>query len=306
MRMHPLLVPAILAASLLASTPLLAADYVYADSWGEAGLTLTREGPSSLELSYSLESWHLGELELEGRTLRTVQIPGVTLPNDAGAPDLPGQGRFFAIPNGATVSYRIVDSRTVTLTDLEIAPAFRIPLESEDGPLVYEWDESIYSRDAFYPASPVMLSPLHTVRGVNSAVVGITPFQYNPVTKELIVYRDLKIEITFHGGTGQFGEERLRSPWWDPILEDLFINASSLPVVDYGARLRTRIQKLGGWVNRSNLWREHRGRRRGEGRARSECPRVHRLHQRGSSAPRRGGRRWCRRHLLKPGSQSGY
>jgi hypothetical protein len=273
--MHPMLVLAILATFSLASTPLLAEEYVYADSWGDAGLTLTREGPGSVEISFSLASWQLGELELEGRTLRTVQIPGVILPNDAGAPDLPGQGRFIAIPNGATVSFRILDSRTETLKDVEIAPAPRIPLESEEGPLDYDWNESIYSRNAYYPENPVMLSPLQTVRGVQSTVLGITPFQYNPVTKELVVYRDLKIEVSFRGGTGQFGDERLRSPWWDPILADLFINAGSLPEVDYSSRMNTRTDEFEyviicqpdadfvAWAETLKCWREEQGIRTG-------------------------------------------
>nr|NQU92215.1 hypothetical protein [Bacteroidota bacterium] len=65
----------------------------------------------------------------------------------------------------------------------------------------------------------------------------VTPFQYNPVTKELIVYRDVKVEIIFEGGTGEFGTDRLRSRWFDPILQDALINYASLPVIDYNKRL---------------------------------------------------------------------
>ncbi len=64
-------------------------------------------------------------------------------------------------------------------------------------------------------------------------MLGITPFQYNPVTKELIVYRDIKIEITYEGGNGQFGDNRLRSRWWDPLLADMLLNPESLPEIDY-------------------------------------------------------------------------
>ena len=51
-------------------------------------------------------------------------------------------------------------------------------------------------------------------------MLGITPFQYNPVTKELIVYRDIKVEVEFIGGNGHFGADSFRSRWWDPILSD--------------------------------------------------------------------------------------
>ena len=47
------------------------------------------------------------------------------------------------------------------------------------------------------------------IRGVDVLMLGITPFQYNPVTKELIVYKDLKVEVTYTGGNGHVGDDRL-------------------------------------------------------------------------------------------------
>ncbi len=92
---------------------------------------------------------------------------------------------------------------------------------------------SIYNTDEFYPAKPVKLSEQTDIRGVDAVMLGITPFQYNPVSKELIVYRDIEIEVTFEGGNGYYGDDRLRSRWWDPILRNIFINESSLAEVDY-------------------------------------------------------------------------
>ena len=212
------------------SLPLLAADYQYNDAWADHGLTLERESATGVELSFSIEQWSLGTLELDGVTRQTVQIPGSFLPNNAGAPNLPGQSRWLAIPNGATASVRIVDFRTETLTDVDLAPAPRIPLETEDG-LEYPTDLTIYNRSALYPEQPVDLSPATAIRGVGAVMLGVTPFQYNPVTRELLVYRDLKIEITFSGGDGHFGEDRLRNQWWDPILQNTFLNTGSLEEV---------------------------------------------------------------------------
>ena len=64
------------------------------------------------------------------------------------------------------------------------------------------------------------------------------PFQYNPVTKELVVYSDLELEIDIEGGDGTIGDLRYRTPEWDQILQDILLNRDDLPEVDYGARLR--------------------------------------------------------------------
>jgi hypothetical protein len=231
-------------ALLLLSLPLtqaVAALITYDDSWSAQGLTLTEQRDDGLELLFSLDSWQLEQSVIDGRLQHTVGLPQAFLPNDAGKPDLPGQGFFVALPNGATARLEITEVRTETLTDIDLAPAFRLPLETEDGPLDFTRDEAVYSADLFYPANPVILGEPHTIRGVEALMLGITPFQYNPVTRELVIYRDLRISISFEGGDGHFGEDRLRSRWWDPILRSTFINSDLLAEVDYdaGAGVRT-------------------------------------------------------------------
>jgi len=216
-----------------ANADLRATEITYADAWSAQGLTVTEERAGGLELVFSLETWQLNQIAIGEELLHSVAIPNAFLPNDAGAPDLPGLGFFVALPNGATARLEIVDIRTETLSDIDMAPAFRLPLETEDGPLDYTRDPAIYAADAFYPVDPIKLGERRTIRGVEATMLGVTPFQYNPVTRELLVYRDIRLAITFDGGDGTFGEERLRSRWWDPILRSTFLNGASLPQVAY-------------------------------------------------------------------------
>ena len=100
----------------------------------------------------------------------------------------------------------------------------------------YVKDMSIYGKDAFYPAVPFTMGSSY-IRGVDAVTVSITPFQYNPVTKDLIVYTNVELVVEFEGGNGHFGEDRLRSPYWDPILAAELLNYDQLPVIDYEARM---------------------------------------------------------------------
>jgi PKD repeat protein len=208
-------------------------EYKYSDSWGKAGYSVDAQSKSNLTVNYSIKKFGLNDFVVDGEPMLNIELPGNLLFNDEGAPNLPGSGRYVAIPQGATASFEITSMRTEVIKNVDIAPAPRIPWETETEPMDYSKDMSIYSVDAFYPASPVQISEVTEIRGVDAVMLGITPFQYNPVTKELIVYRDLKIEMTFEGGNGHFGEDRLRSRWFDPLLEDMLLNASSLPKVDY-------------------------------------------------------------------------
>lgn len=222
-----LVVLAMLGQSLIAQT------ITYTDSWSEQGFSLQEASTNKVVVNYSITNFSMLDIVINGGISKTIKIPEVFLPNNAGAPDLPGTGTYVAIPLGATASLKIKAMRKNVFQNIEIAPAPAIPLDTDPTPLKYEKNQEIYSIDQYYPSEPVIISEKFKIRGVDVVMLGITPFQYNPVTKELIVYRDLQVEVNFTGGNGEFGNDRLRSRWWDPMLQSSMINASSLPEVDY-------------------------------------------------------------------------
>lgn len=205
------------------------------DSWGKQGISILNESPQSLKLNLSLEQYELHQTMVSRESMQTITAPGVMLQGEAGSPDLPVYSHYIAIPQGAVAEVNIINIRTETSTNVEIAPAPRIPFDTEQGPLDYNKNPQVYSANAFYPNNMVQVSEPMKIRGVDVVLVGISPFQYNPVTKELLVHRDIELEIEFKGGNGQFGETRLRSKWWDPIVRDMLLNEASLPQLTYNS-----------------------------------------------------------------------
>ena len=222
-----------------------AAEQNYTDSWGKQGLSLNRQGSEGLNLNFSIQHFSFSDIDINGERMTSIEFSESFLPNETGAPNLPGISRKIAVPNGATPVLEIVSMRTEHFSNMEIAPSPRIPLDTERGPLSYNKDPEIYSRNSFYPAQPVELSEINKMRGVDVCMLNIQPYQYNPVTKELIVYRDIEINIRFVGGNGTFGEDRYRNRWWDSILEDAIFNFSSLPQIDYNQRSANNTRSTG-------------------------------------------------------------
>ncbi len=220
-----------------------AQSFSYPDAWGKTGFNLQDSKATSVQVIYSVPSFVLEDFPVNGQTLKTIMLPGALLFNDEGMPNLPGQGRYIAIPQGAVPHLNILSQRTVTIPNVEMAPAPNIPPENDDRPLRYVKNQSVFSTNAFYPANPIQISGVEKIRGVDVVMLGITPFQYNPVTKDLIVYRDIKVDITFTGGNGHFGDDAYRSPNWDPIINDAILNSASLPVIDYNKRLQSQSKK---------------------------------------------------------------
>jgi len=253
-------------------SPVLADEHTYTDSWGNTGFTVEQQTPDHVIINYSFAAFSVEEVEINGTSMQLILLPGTLLPNNEGSPDLPGTGRYVAVPAGASASFTVLESRTEILEGLDVAPAPRIPWDTDKGPVKYEKNPQIYQADALYPSQPVIMSELSKIRGVDVVMIGITPFQYNPVKKQLVITRDIRIRIDFTGGNGYFGEDRLRSRWWDPLLRNMLLNEASLPEVDY-SHLYTDTKATGceyliispngpdfvQWADTIKLWRNRQG-----------------------------------------------
>ncbi len=204
----------------------------YADNWGKSGFSLLENKSSVVKINYSIKQFSMSDKEIDGKKMKVVNLPNVFLPNDEGMPNLPGESKLIAIPEGSTPVLEIVDYRTEVIKNVEIAPAPKIPLVTDDQ-IIYQKNDKVYSKNENYPKSPVKISTIKQIRGVDAVMIGITPFQYNPVKKELTVYKDIEVEVSFKGGTNYFGEDKYRSLYWENILDDMLINYESLPEIDF-------------------------------------------------------------------------
>jgi len=225
--------PWIVAVLVLAAVTSSAGTIIFEENEGLGGLSVPVVTDGYVDVSLKLEQMSIDDFDVSGTMYQQISVPGVALPNDEGAPNLPGYGRIIAIPNGAVPRLEIVSMKSQVFHDIDVLPAHNIPLENDDTPLVYEKDPAIYTVDALYPESPAIISEPTSLRGVETVVLGITPFQYNPVKRELVVYTDIDVRVAFEGGTGQYGDDRLRSPYWEPILAANLANYESLPEVEF-------------------------------------------------------------------------
>ena len=91
-----------------------AQKYAYEDSWSEAGFNLTKESQSGIHLVYSVDEFTMDAVSVKGTEMNAIHLPAALLPNDEGAPDLPGSGQFIAIPQGSVAKLNILSFRTDT------------------------------------------------------------------------------------------------------------------------------------------------------------------------------------------------
>ncbi|RPI72793.1 MAG: hypothetical protein EHM47_07470, partial [Ignavibacteriales bacterium] len=84
----------------------------YSDNWKEPGFTLDAQSSSGVEINFSINEFSINDIEINGVQMKKIDLPGVFLPNDEGLPDLPGSGRYIALPHSADANFEIVSFRT--------------------------------------------------------------------------------------------------------------------------------------------------------------------------------------------------
>ncbi len=218
---------------LLAGQIMAAETVVFKDPWSKPGVNINNAGKSGLELTFSVGTYMLEDKLVDGKSAKAIKMAGCVLPIGAGYPDLPVVSNYVAVPNGATPKITVLSYREEKYQNIEIAPGIEIPTEQAKEIKPLAKNAGIYSKNEFFPSDFVIHSEVQKMRGVDVFILSFAPFRYNPVTKELVVRRDMKVGVTFEGGKGEFGDDLYRHPLFERILQQNIINYSSLEPTRY-------------------------------------------------------------------------
>ena len=129
---------------------------------------------------------------------------------EKGKPQLPSYSVSFVLPAKGRSSYRIVYSEVEVIENVQVLPS-KGNLKRNINPesVSYEFGE-VYNTDAFFPEEPVRLEKPFNLRSIRGQVLLVFPYQYNPVTKTLKHYKNIRIEILTD--SNQPGENELDTP----------------------------------------------------------------------------------------------
>ncbi|KPJ52023.1 hypothetical protein AMJ39_08820 [candidate division TA06 bacterium DG_24] len=199
---------------------------------GPARVAVTEADRCRMSVAVSIPGVERQQTEREGIAYTTVGIPGAGETGEVGRPSLPAITRLVAIParGGVEVHAHAVDS--LILEDVDIPPAedprLDGPSAGDDEALTF--DETVYGRDALYPASLAELGPPAIMRDLRLVQVVIYPVRYNPARRELHVYQNVEIEIEFtdDGSNEKTLVRRRPSAGFEDLYRSLVLNYDEL------------------------------------------------------------------------------
>jgi len=199
------------------------------DVAGYAEVNLLTSNASEVILEVNVPGMAVNDVVNEGITYQTLLIPGGGRTYNLGWPELPTFGRFIAVPLEAEAQIEVLEYTVETLSGYNVYPVQEQPIDKEGAPQPeFVKDQDFYEQDEFYPDRVAFVEEPKIIRGCPVSLFALFPVQYNPATREVRVYSHIKVKISFAGGTGVFIDPARRSPYFEPLYQNLLLNYPSL------------------------------------------------------------------------------
>lgn len=163
---------------------------------------LISESENQIIVSFQFDIPQFRTVQTSQGTASLLSNPGLHPLLNKGYPELLSMSRSVQVPAGAIVQAEIVSSEIEYVNDILIAPS-KGNLKRDVNPSTkpYVFDE-VYQNNQFWPLNQVSVSETYQFRGTYGNALHVTPYQYNPVTKQLKIARKVVValNLTFPNG----------------------------------------------------------------------------------------------------------
>jgi len=202
------------------------------------------------------------EVTVAGQRFSRLSGEGFVGSSAIGLPDLPVLRKDVEIPFGAKVTLEVVDIgfTETTLAALGLQSIYPVQPSVEKMPGAQEatpfaMDAAFYARNTWYPAVPVALEQLYTVRGHRVQTVAVTPVRYNPATGAVQLIHSVTFRLKLTGSNiarTQALAERYASPVFESALADRILNYNQ----GQGQRAAVQNAAVGYLIITANAYRD--------------------------------------------------
>lgn len=184
-----------------------------------------------VEIQFEFPGAIVSEKEAKGDVYNYLHLDGIHKMGQVGAPALPAKNEVIAMPKGSQGKIVILEAEYEEYDGYNIHPALEPARDTEGAPEPqFQKDDAIYSKDEFFPKKIVEVADVFFNRDVPLALTQIVPVQFNPVTKKIRVYTNIRFKVQFIGGVGSFdyiAEDN--SKHFTDLLKRNVINSQSIP-----------------------------------------------------------------------------
>ncbi|MBI5198031.1 MAG: hypothetical protein HZA19_05415 [Nitrospirae bacterium] len=168
-------------------------------SWVLASdVRLVRSDAAGATLEATVSDFRVDLTGIASKQFQHVTIPEWGQSKEIGKPQVPLRGALIGIPEEGRVTLKITGSDYQVLhLQKDFAPAAPPLVSTTPFPM----DKTVYQKDSFYPGPLAVEGFTGYMRDQKVMQVLFYPVQYNPVTREVRVYKRILVDVTFEQPT---------------------------------------------------------------------------------------------------------
>jgi len=169
----------------------------------QVNFNITENSYQKINISFTFGALKTVDVATDSGFFSRIYMDGCAGSSNIGEPELPVAVNTLEIPicedyvlNVYGKEYEIVDASALGIL-YPAYPAQPSVSKSHEGPVVFVQNKNVYQTDAFYALPLAKFEMIGTMRNLNLGQLYVSPVQYNPVTKEIKIYKSLDVEILF-------------------------------------------------------------------------------------------------------------
>jgi gingipain R len=180
------------------------------------------------------------------------------------APSLPFYTKSVLIPAKGNTDLVVSYDGVVEYQNVSVIPSLGL-LKKRDSLVTYFFGDS-YKKDSYYPGKLASITQPFILRELRGQTIQLFPYQYNPITRTLRFYKNLRVSLRFLNSAGVNElEYQINSTLGRQFFENQFINRSNIKekylskdengemLVICPKAMLTRIKPLVDWKNQKGI-----------------------------------------------------
>ena len=181
-----------------------------------------------LRIEFSFSNYYSSKKKsINGKNFIYIEKNGISF-RKAGEPWLPTQVYNFGLPFDKSASFKILNVSQEKSSNISVLP---FPDSANQPVNHFRFDPRIYENNKYFPNSLINIGHEFIMRYIKAATIEVSPYQYNPIARELIFNKVILVEISFKSNPNNQYKQSAFQNISDKLTEDFVKSALINPII---------------------------------------------------------------------------
>lgn len=162
-------------------------------------MTNLQSTKEAVNFTITIHGFYSQDTIVNQMTFQRIFLPGGSLLDSVGKPELPYYSTLLAIPACDSIQFKIQPVDSTALSGYNIFPTPKIQYDSiiKDLVMTFFMDPDAYSQNDFSPVNTCTTGKAGALRDQLLGRLNFYPIKVNPIAQQLFIYKQTNVKITF-------------------------------------------------------------------------------------------------------------